>query len=468
MKVVFITPASDLCRMFLYRLGSKVYGQRNSITGPLILGRILKDAGHDVSVYEELYANVDYSKIMDADVYCISTMTSTVPRAYFLADGLHKETKGRVIIGGMHASALPEEAALHANQVVVGEAETVIRNVIEGKITDKIVYAPRLENLDDAPFPDYSLLKTPCSCANVMTTRGCPFCCSFCTTSRMFHPYRGRSVDSVMEELRYYKSIGFKYMNFEDDNFTANKKRAKEICRRMIEEDLVFRETFFFGRTDMANDEELLDLLERAHLTRVLIGIESLNQKSLDTINKHQTVEDIEKCAETLSRHKIRIIASLVLGIDDDGKEDIRKSVDFANKINAYQLQPAILTPFPKTAVYEQYEKENRMMTKDWSLFNMAYVTFIPKKMSPWELQIEIIRVLKRFYAFLPSFKIGKIFGIGYGLRRLGIWLIAKIGIPGVNLIANFAKGTYIYKLKHMTPEEIMKSENIGTPATKS
>jgi len=225
--------------MFLYRLGSKVYGQRNSITGPLILGRILKDAGHDVSVYEELYANVDYSKIMDADVYCISTMTSTVPRAYFLADGLHKETKGRVIIGGMHASALPEEAALHANQVVVGEAETVIRNVIEGKITDKIVYAPRLENLDDAPFPDYSLLKTPCSCANVMTTRGCPFCCSFCTTSRMFHPYRERSVDSVMEELRYYKSIGFKYMNFEDDNFTANKKRAKEICRRMIEEDLV-------------------------------------------------------------------------------------------------------------------------------------------------------------------------------------------------------------------------------------
>lgn len=370
MKVVFITPAGDLCRSFLYRLGSKFYGQWNSITGPLILGRILKDSGHDVSVYEELYTDVDYSKLTDADVYCIYTMTSNAPRAYYIADKLRAETNGKVIIGGMHASVLPEEAAQHADQVVVGEAETVILDVVEGRITDKIVYADYLKNLDDAPFPDYSILKTPCSAANVLTTRGCPFRCSFCTTSRMFHPYRERSIDSVMEELRYYKEQGFEYMNFQDDNFTANKERAKEICRRMIEEDLVFKETFFFGRTDMADDEELLELLEQANLNRVLIGIETLNQKSLDTINKHQTVEDIQRCAEALSRHKIKVIASIVLGIDDDDAEDIQRSVEFARSINAYQLQPAILTPFPKTAVYEQYKKEDRMITDDWSLFN--------------------------------------------------------------------------------------------------
>lgn len=135
----------------------------------------------------------------------------------------------------------------------------------------------------------------------------------------------------------------------------TTKKRAKEICRRMINENLVFKETFFFGRTDMANDEEMLNLLEKAHLTRVLIGIESLNQESLDIINKHQSIEDIKKCAEALSRHKIRLIASIVLGIDTDTREDIRRSVNFAKEINAYQLQPAILTPFPGTDVYEQY-----------------------------------------------------------------------------------------------------------------
>ena len=165
----------------------------------------------------------------------------------------------------------------------------------------------------------------------------------------MFHPYRERSVDSVIEELRYYKRLGFKYINFEDDNFTANKERAKEICRRMIKEKLVFRETFFFGRTDMAKDEEMLSLLERAHLTRVLIGIESLNQESLDRINKRQKISDIQNCARALSRHKIRLISSIVLGIDTDDESDIERSVKFSSDIHAYQLQPAILTPFPGT-----------------------------------------------------------------------------------------------------------------------
>lgn len=450
MKIVFLTPASDVRRSTFYRIGSMLYGHSNSITGPLVLGHILKNAGHDVSVYEELYDNIDYSKIADTDVFCLYTMTSTAPRAYFLADKLHGETSARVIIGGMHATVMPEEAARHADQVVVGEAETVILDVVEGRITDRIVHAQCLKNLDDAPFPDYSLLKTHCDCANVLSTRGCPFCCSFCTTSRMFHPYRERSIDSVIEELRYYKKLGFKYMNFEDDNFTANKERAKEICRRMINEDLVFNETFFFGRTDMANDEELLDLCQKAHLTRTLVGIESLNQESLNLINKHQSVSDIERCAEALSRHKIRLIASVVLGIDTDSGADIKRSIDFAKKINAYQLQPAILTPFPGTAVYEQYESGHRMISKDWSIFDMMNVTFLPMNMTPWELQKQFMRALKRFYTFISSFKIGKIFGANFGMRRLGLSFVIKLGIPLIYLVATFDKNTNLYKIKHM------------------
>ena len=463
MKVVFLTPASDVRRSTFYRIGNLLYGHSNSITGPLILGHILKDAGHDVSVYEELYNNVDYSKIRDADVFCLYTMTSTAPRAYLLADKLRRETKARVIIGGMHATVMPEEAAQHADQVIVGEGETVIRGVVEGKITDRIVYAQCLKNLDDAPFPDYSLLKTRCDCANVLSTRGCPFCCSFCTTSRMFHPYRERSVDSVIEELRYYKKLGFRYMNFEDDNFTANKKRAKEICRRMIQENLVFRETFFFGRTDMANDEEMLELCQKAHLTRALVGIESLNQKSLDAINKHQSISDIERCAAALARHKIRLIASIVLGIDTDSSKDIRCSIDFAKKINAYQLQPAVLTPFPGTAVYEQYEREHRMISKDWSIFDMMNVTFLPKSMTPWKLQKQFFKAIKRFYTFLSSFKIGKIFGANFGMRRLGLSLLIKLGVPFLYLVAAFGKNTNLYKIKHMKLKPRTCEGRLGT-----
>ena len=450
MKIVFITPAGDVRRTALYRFGNLAYGHPNSITGPLILGHILKEAGHNVSVYEELYADIDFSKLYDADVFCLYTMTSNAPRAYELADMIHKNSKARVLIGGMHATVLPEEALLHADQVITGEGETAILDVVEGRNTDKIVKAHYLENLDEAPFPDYSLLKTRCDCANVMSTRGCPFCCSFCTTSRMYHPYRERSIDSVLNELRYYKELGFKYMNFEDDNFTANKERAKEICRRMISEGLVFRETFFFGRTDMANDDELLDLLQRAHLTRALVGIESLNQKSLNEVNKHQQISDIERCAAALAKHKIRLISSIVLGIDTDTKEDIMRGVRFSKKINAYQLQPAIMTPFPGTAVYQQYTKENRMLTKDWNLFDMMNVTFLPKTMSPWELQKMFFKAVKKFYTFFSSFKIWKIFGANFGLRRIAFSFVVKIGVFCLYLAAEFDKRTNLYRLKHL------------------
>ena len=223
MKIVFITPTTGLRRFPVYRAGGKLYGQPNSITGPLILGGILKRAGHDVSVYEELNGGVPYKRLLkDTDVFCLCIMTSTAPRGYELADMIHENSDARVLIGGFHATALPDEAAQHADQVITGEGEKVILDVVEGRIKDKIVTGIPICNLDEVPYPDYSILKTPVEAANVISTRGCPFRCTFCTTSRMYQPYRERSIDNVIEEIRMYKNMGFKYMNFEDDNFTAN------------------------------------------------------------------------------------------------------------------------------------------------------------------------------------------------------------------------------------------------------
>lgn len=448
MKVVFITPASALRRMHMYRLGGKIYGQSNAITGPLILGHILKDAGHEVCVYEELNGDVDYKKLLkDTDVFVFSIMTSNAPRAYELADWIHEKTAARVIIGGMHVTYLPEEALQHADQVLTGEGEQVILDVVEGRITDRIVAGIPYENLDEAPFPDYSILKTPCKAANVLTTRGCPYRCTFCTTSRMFAPYRQRSIENVMEEIRMYHRMGFQYMNFEDDNFTADKERAKEICRRMIAEQLQFKETFFFGRTDLAEDEELLELLEQAHLTRVLIGIESLNQKSLDAIHKGQNIENIKRAMAACRRHHIRVIASIVLGLDEDSRQDIRDSIAFAKEMDAYQLQPAILTPYPGTPVYEEMETHGRILTDDWECFDMMNVTFQPKQMSPWDLQEEFYHAAKSFYDFRSAKKMRELFGKEYGRRRFWLAVFARLGAFGAQ-IASRVKGTSYYKLR--------------------
>jgi radical SAM superfamily enzyme YgiQ (UPF0313 family) len=451
MKVIFVVPAADIRRNALYRLGNKIYGHSNSIVGPLILGRILKNAGHDVEVYEEMYVDLDFNKFGDADLIMIYTMTSSSTRAYHIADYFRNKKHKKVILGGIHASSMPEEALQHADQVIVGEAEGVIVDVVNGKIKNDIVYSKCVEDLDKIPFPDYNLLKTPCSAANVMTSRGCPFSCSFCTTSRMFHPYRKRSPDNVIEELKMYKSQGFKYVNFEDDNFTADKNRAKEILRKMIANKLVFRETFFFGRTDMAKDKELLQLLHDAHLSRVLIGIESLNQKSLDSINKKQKISDIRECGEILAKYKIRLIASLVLGLDDDSKEDMERGEEFCEKINAYQFQPAILTPFPKTPVYEQYKSENRMLDNDWQYYDMMVVNFKPKYMSPYELQSEFFKVAKLFYTFKSSFNILKIFGISAWVRRIGLWIAVKFGELFFKKKSNTEDGNIYNKLKELS-----------------
>jgi len=437
--------------MSAYRNAGKLYGHSNSITGPLILGGILKNAGHEVEVYEELNGGINLKRLMETtDVFCISIMTSTAERGYVLADTIHRECGARVLMGGYHATALPEEVAEHADQVITGEGEKVILDVVEGRITDKIVKGPVICDLDEVPFPDYTILKTPCESANVLTTRGCPYKCSFCTTSRMFYPYRQRSVENVIEEIRGYKQMGFNYMNFEDDNFTADKERAKEICRRMIEEGLVFKETFFFGRTDMANDEELLRLLKHAHLTRVLIGIESLNQEALDAINKGQNISDIERAAAACKKYGIRLIASVVLGLDQDTKEDMRRAVDFAKKIDAYQIQPAILTPYPGTPVYEQLEAEGRLIKGSWSRFDMMNVTFIPKNMSPWELQEEFFHAARTFYDRKSSFRIGEIFGREYGARRYGLAVAIGLGTQAEEFMSNHVSVSTFYKLRHM------------------
>lgn len=463
MKIVFITPAPWLRRMSLYRLGGKLYGQSNSITGPLILGGILKRAGHDVSVYEELNGKVDYDKLIpEADIFCFSIMTSNAERAYELADRIHKEGHARVLMGGMHATAMPEEALKHADQVLTGEGEKIILDVVEGRITDRIVRGIPICDLDEVPFPDYSVLKTPCDAANVISTRGCPFRCTFCTTSRMFAPYRRRSVDNVIEEIRMYKKMGFKYMNFEDDNFTADKERAKEICRRMIAEHLQFKETFFFGRTDMAKDEELLQLLHDAHLTRVLIGIESLNQKALDSVDKHQNIDDIRRAGAACKKYGIRVIASIVLGLDEDGKEDMRRSVEFAKSIDAYQLQPAVLTPFPGTPVYEQMKREHRLLPDwSWTNYDMMNVTFVPKKLTPWELQEEFYHASRRFYDFKSPFRIGKIFGPEYGFRRFGFAFAAHLGPFAAEILSKTVKISPYYRLRHYEPQENLTASSV-------
>lgn len=198
----------------------------------------------------------------------------------------------------------------------------------------------------------------------------------------------------------------------------------------------------------MAKDPEMLDLLAAAHLTRVLIGIESLNQKALDAIHKGQSVDDIRAAGEACREHGIRVIASIVLGLDDDTPEDIRRSIAFAKEIDAYQLQPAILTPYPGTPVYEQLEKTGRMLGSSWSDYDMMNVTFQPRNMSPWDLQELFYESVQYFYDFQSAKRIGELFGEEYEKRRKSLARSARMGTWAAHAAARI-KGTSYYRIKH-------------------
>ena len=217
-------------------------------------------------------------------------------------------------------------------------------------------------------------------------------------------------------------------MNFQDDNFTANRNRTLEILTKMLERGLTFKDTFFFGRADITQDEELLTLLSRTHFSSLLVGFESLNQNALDEIGKRLEIEKVKDAAAQFARHKIKLIASLVLGLDSDSTEDIRRSVDFALHVNAFTLQPAVLTPLPGTKTYHLLKEKKRLLPVDWQYFDLMHATFKPAKMSAEELQKSFYQALLRFYTFRSAFRMIGIYGIIPAFRRLGLWIVMHIG----------------------------------------
>ena len=196
-----------------------------------------------------------------------------------------------------------------------------------------------------------------------------------------------------------------------------------------------------------------------------MIGIESLNQNALDEIHKGQNIEDIRKAGAACEKYKIRMIASIVLGLDEDTKKDMDRSVAFAKSIHAYQLQPAILTPFPGTPVYDQFCQDHRMITSDWSRFDMMNVTFLPKHMSPWELQETFYEASKYFYDFKSVKDIRQIFGAEYASAGSD-WQSGTTGCLWRTCGFKVDQGSVYYDLRHYSSKESTASASKVTDVT--
>ena len=391
MKIVLIEPSPTKANVY-----SRLH---MPLLGPLYLGTILKNRGHDVQVINENIHRPDYSKL-HADLFGISILTSTATRGYAIAQKFPKE---KVIIGGVHASLLPHEALQFARQVVVGEAEEAIVDIAEGRLKDEIVHGRPVENLDSLPQPDFSLIKGykfPATLMPISTSRGCPFDCSFCSVTKIFgRRYRFRSAESVMKELGSMDTHG---LFFCDDNFTAYPKRTHRLLSLMAMSKLNARWACQV-RCDVTKDDDLLKLMAQAGCRTVCVGFESINAKTLEAFDKQQTVEDIISAIKSFHKEKIRIHGMFVLGADPDNQKTIWDTLKFAIKQKIDTIQMSILTPFPGTKVHEELESQKRIFSRDWSLYDGQHIVFKPKLLSAKELQLNVVKAYARFYSLSSS-----------------------------------------------------------------
>jgi len=414
-KIVFIEPEAPNLHIFsgfpLPRLG------------PLILGTIMKNRGWEVELFFEEVRRIDFKIIESADLVGISTITSTAPRAYAIADRIRKRGIP-VIMGGPHVTFMAQEALDHADFVIRREGEQALAAFVEAwekgkdftavpnlsyRLNGEIVHNPLqpfLGNLDQVPFPDFALLKstrrgigrkTPIP---VQTSRGCPFDCSFCSVTGMFgKKYRFRSTQNIIEELKRYdarKNSVFFY----DDNFAANRQRAKELCEAMIREKLSFDWTTQV-RADLAEDEELVSLMREAGCHTVYVGFESMNEESLKAMKKKQTVEEITHAVKVLRKHRIKIHGMFVYGFDEDDWQTVKDTVKFAKRARLASTQFLILTPLPGSEFYNNVKKENRIQFRDWALYDAHHVVFQPARFSLPDLQWAQMFSHKKFYSLL-------------------------------------------------------------------
>ncbi|MFQ5867599.1 MAG: B12-binding domain-containing radical SAM protein [bacterium] len=400
-KVTFVQPRANF----------NAYGLTMvPLLGAFYLGTTLKREGHDVSVLSEEFKEVYNEKtgkldeeLLCSDVVGFSTMTCTAQRAYLIADALKKARPNvRVIMGGPHATFMVEEALEHADIVVKGEAERVISDVVNsGKETSRVVEGIPVEDLDTLPFPDLGLLRNgnaKFKYISILTSRGCPYDCVFCSVTRMFgKKYRFRSSENVLEELELRISQGFRKFFFSDDNFTADRERIKVLLEECLRRKLNFRWTAEV-RVEVAKDTELLKLMSRTNCRLLMIGFESINPETLKLYKKHQGLDDIKYCISRLAKEDIKVHGFFVLGSDADDIDTIERTVRFCRSTKLDTVQFSILFPIPGTKLFEQLSSQGRIFTKDWSLYDGTHVVFEPKKLSAFELQNKVLRAWEKFY----------------------------------------------------------------------
>jgi len=344
---------------------------------------------------------------LNFDLVAVSSFTAKSSVMYRIAD--HFRARGvPVVLGGLHCTLLPEEAAEHADAVVAGEGEHLWPGVLadweQGRLR-KIYRSGSFRDVDlgQVPAPRYDLLDVDrYNRLPVQTARGCPLHCEFCAASRIYGGYKLKPVDKVVRDLRAAKARWrHPFIELADDNTFVNKEWSRDLVRAIGAE-----EVHWFTETDVsvADDPELLDLLARSGCRQLLIGFESPNAGSLDGIDagnwKAKRHDRYRRAIEEIQRRGISVNGCFVVGLDQDTPDIFPEIEQFVKSTGLMEVQVTIQTAFPGTALYRRLKSEGRLFQdRYWDRCTLFDVTFKPKRMTVKELELGFEYLMGALYS---------------------------------------------------------------------
>ncbi len=398
----------------------------------------LTPACHHVTIEDE---NVERVNLSDRpDLVGVSVKVDTAPRSWTIAAAYRK--KGvPVVLGGIHATACPEENAPHADAVVVGEAETLWAEVLrdaERKSLKRIYRSETPPDLSLTPIPRWELIagKNYLYTNTLTVGKGCPWRCSFCYNSSQNLPkiYRMKPIRSVIKEV---ESLGHRHIMFIDDNFIANPAFAHELLTALMPLDLIWHTAV---SADICAHDDILDLMAESGCQSLFIGFETLNAANLLKARKGQNhVGDYERIIAKIHNRGMMVNASVVFGFDDDQPRVFDETTDWLIERKVETMTAHILTPYPGTALHAKLLEEKRIFDHDLTHYNTSQVVFRPKGMTVEELEAGYLEAYRRFYSWgnilkrLPADQRRRIpyllFNVGY--RKCGR-LMSTLGSFGL------------------------------------
>jgi radical SAM superfamily enzyme YgiQ (UPF0313 family) len=350
------------------------------LTLPTLVSLVPPEIPHRVTLIDE--GIHDIPPDLQADIIGMTVITPTAPRSYWLADQFR--ARGiTVVLGGPHVTLVPEDAAPHADAVVVGYAEEswprLLRDFVNHRLARRYEQIPELSlaglppvRRDLVPRRDYITTDV------FEATRGCAHACDFCVVPSAWG--RRQLQKPVEEVVADICRAGARRLIFVDLNLVSDRHYAARLFAALVPLGVQW---YGLATSLLARDRELLELCARSGCRGLLIGLESISRQGLREVHKgFQDPGDFKELIALFHRHGIAIQGCFVFGFDDDTPEVFQRTAEFAVDARIDLPRFAVLTPFPATPLFHRYERDGRLLTRNWELYDGQHVVFQPQRMS--------------------------------------------------------------------------------------